>query len=299
MFDELIREVASRYGLGADQAASILRSLLNYIFKEHPGALTGLVDQFKKAGLGDVAASWVGGAAPREIAPERLETVVGADVASRLASSVNLGKSVLLPVLSFLLPKVIGLLTRDGIPAGIPAGVANYLAAPAHHRAEPEPNPLRWLWWLLIPILALLFWRWCAAQPAPVPEPTPLPVAPIATPAPTPVPTPTPVVEALPATVFFALAEKTLDAEDDATIAAVVEWLKANPAAKVDVTGYADKTGAKETNVEIAKERAKSVRAALEAAGVGKDRINMKPPAFITGSVNDAEARRVEIHKAS
>ena len=49
-------------------------------------------------------------------------------------------------------------------------------------------------------------------------------------------------------------------------------------------------------NLELAKERAKAVRAALVAAGIAQDRINMKPPAEITGGGDNKEARRVEIN---
>jgi len=294
MFDALIREAASQFGLG-DKSSALVQSLISYIFREQPGALNGLIDQFKKAGLGDTVSSWIGGTAkPREITSDKVESVFGADVIGRIASAAGLAKSVALPAVSYLLPKIIGLLTRDGIPTGIPASVSHYLAAPVPRRVE-EPNPMRWLWWLLLPLALLLLWRWCAPAPVPVPTPTPTPT-PIPTAVPTPVPTP---VAALPASVFFATNEQTLDAEDGSVIAAVVAYLKANPSVKVDITGYADKTGSQETNEQIAKDRAKSVREALEAAGIGEDRINMKPPVFITGSGNDTVARRVDVTTAT
>lgn len=73
MFDALIREAASQFGLG-NKSATLVQSLIGYIFREHPGALNGLIDQFRKAGLGDTISSWIGGTAkPREIASDKVE----------------------------------------------------------------------------------------------------------------------------------------------------------------------------------------------------------------------------------
>ncbi|TAG66211.1 MAG: cytochrome c oxidase subunit II, partial [Burkholderiales bacterium] len=103
---------------------------------------------------------------------------------------------------------------------------------------------------------------------------------------------------ALPAKIFFAAGKKELPGDAKESIDAALAFLKGKADAKVDVTGFTDKTGNRDANLELAKERAKAVRAALEAAGVAKDRINMKPPAEITGGGDNKEARRVEINPA-
>jgi len=66
----------------------------------------------------------------------------------------------------------------------------------------------------------------------------------------------------------------------------------------VELTGYTDKTGDAAQNEELAKNRAVAVKDALVAGGLSEASIAMKPPMFVTGSSNDAEARRVEITKA-
>jgi len=99
--------------------------------------------------------------------------------------------------------------------------------------------------------------------------------------------------------VFFEVGSSSLPAEASAAVNAAADFLKGKADAKVDVTGYTDKSGDVEKNLELAKERAKAVREALKAAGVPEDRINMKPPVSITGSGDNAEARRVEINPAS
>jgi cytochrome c oxidase subunit II len=103
---------------------------------------------------------------------------------------------------------------------------------------------------------------------------------------------------ALPAKIYFATGKKEMPADAKESIDAALTFLKAKSDAKVDITGFTDKTGNREANLELAKERAKAVRAALEAAGIAKDRINMKPPAEITGGADNKEARRVEINPA-
>ena len=75
-------------------------------------------------------------------------------------------------------------------------------------------------------------------------------------------------------------------------------YLAAKPDAKVDITGYTDKSGSLDKNLELAKERAKAVRDALKEAGVAADRINMKKPEAVTGDGDNKEARRVEINRA-
>lgn len=104
---------------------------------------------------------------------------------------------------------------------------------------------------------------------------------------------------ALPAKLYFEVGKATLPADAMDTVKAVADLLAAKQQAKIDITGYTDKTGSLDKNLELAKERAKAVRDALKAAGVAEDRINMKKPETVTGGGNDKEARRVEINPAS
>jgi cytochrome c oxidase subunit II len=102
----------------------------------------------------------------------------------------------------------------------------------------------------------------------------------------------------LPAKLYFAVGKQALDADASGVVASVVDFLKANATAKVALTGYTDKTGDLEKNLELAKERAKTVREALRAGGVAEDRIEMKKPESVTGAADNKEARRVEINAA-
>lgn len=101
---------------------------------------------------------------------------------------------------------------------------------------------------------------------------------------------------ALSAKVYFAAGKKDIPSDARESIASALAFLKGKNNAKVDITGFTDKTGDQVANLELAKERAKAVRAALEAAGIARDRINMKPPSEVTGGGDNKEARRVEIN---
>ncbi len=103
----------------------------------------------------------------------------------------------------------------------------------------------------------------------------------------------------LPARIYFDTGATGLPKEADSALRVALDYLGDNAKAKVSVTGYADKTGSAEANLEVAKNRATAVRDALLAKGVSADRVQMKPPMETTGGQNDAEARRVEINPAS
>jgi K(+)-stimulated pyrophosphate-energized sodium pump len=108
-----------------------------------------------------------------------------------------------------------------------------------------------------------------------------------------------PAALSLPVKVYFELGKQELPADAGAQLAALADMLKANPSARVDISGYTDPSGDAAKNAELAKERAKAVRDALEAAGVAQDRINMKKPETVTGSGSAEQARRVEVNLAN
>ncbi len=61
------------------------------------------------------------------------------------------------------------------------------------------------------------------------------------------------------------------------------------------VSGFTDATGDPAKNAELARQRAQAVAAALKLAGVPDDKVELKKPEAMTGSGNNAEARRVEV----
>jgi cytochrome c oxidase subunit II len=103
----------------------------------------------------------------------------------------------------------------------------------------------------------------------------------------------------LPAKIYFDTGKKELPRDVKESLNAALAFLKVKSDNKIAITGYTDKTGNRDTNLELAKERAIAVRAALEAAGADKARIIMKKPEEVTGSSDNKEARRVEINSGT
>jgi photosynthetic reaction center cytochrome c subunit len=97
--------------------------------------------------------------------------------------------------------------------------------------------------------------------------------------------------------ILFAVGRADISPQARATIAGAAGLLAQNAKVRVDLSGFADKTGNAEQNLDLAKRRAFAVRDALKAAGVAGDRINLKKPEFVVGGAS-ADARRVEINAA-
>ena len=96
------------------------------------------------------------------------------------------------------------------------------------------------------------------------------------------------------AKVLFEVGKTNLGEEAMKAVANAVAALTANPGARLSLSGFADKTGDPDKNLELAKQRAFAVRDALKGAGVAEDRIVLQKPEFVIGGA-DADSRRVDI----
>lgn len=105
-----------------------------------------------------------------------------------------------------------------------------------------------------------------------------------------------------PAKIYFEVDKTDIGPEGMKVIKEAAACIKAK-GLKVDITGYTDKTGDHERNLELAKNRAKAVQDVLVAEGLAVEILNLRPPLFhsvvgTTGTGADPEARRVEINKS-
>jgi OmpA-OmpF porin, OOP family len=193
--------------------------------------------------------------------------------------------------------------------AGVASGVGSGAAAATAVAAKGGSSLMRWLPWLIG--AAVLAWalsgmRGCGqAEKVAVPAPAaPVVSAPAATPAPTPAPAPAadPVKPAAvatakpdPAKIYFASGKFDPPADLAQKLDALVVYSRADTNAKLSISGFHDKTGNAEANIELAKSRAMGVKNALISAGVPEDRIMMQKPTETVGGGDDKEARRVEV----
>ncbi len=137
-----------------------------------------------------------------------------------------------------------------------------------------------------------------------------VPMTPITEPKPEPTPEPeaAPVVEkpaapaveakaaALREEVYFRIGASEVSAAEESKIATLAEYLKANPKAEVEVTGYADAaTGSHAINQKISQQRAESVAAALTKAGIEASRIRIDAKGDTVQPFAGVEKNRVAI----
>lgn len=96
--------------------------------------------------------------------------------------------------------------------------------------------------------------------------------------------------------LYFALGSAELPADAPAVTSAAAKALAAAPAgAKLVLSGFHDSSGDPTKNAELAKNRAKAVRAALVSGGTDAARVALRKPEVTTGDGTAQEARRVEI----
>ncbi len=189
----------------------------------------------------------------------------------------------------------------------VSSGVGSGAAAATAVAAKGGSSLMRWLPWIVG--AAILAWalsgmRGCGQAEKVVSAPaTPAVTAPAATPAPTPAPAaveaPKPaaaaVAKPVPAKIYFASGKFDPPADLGKMLDALVVYSRADANAKLSISGFHDKTGNAEANIELAKSRAMGVKNALISAGVPEDRIMMQKPTETTGGGDDKEARRVEV----
>jgi len=99
----------------------------------------------------------------------------------------------------------------------------------------------------------------------------------------------------------FATASADLPTEAKDTVDGLAQILKAYPATKIRLDGYADARGTEAANTQLGAKRAQAVAAALVASGIGADRIETatggesNPVESNATSQGRAENRRTEL----
>lgn len=92
------------------------------------GGLGGLVEQFQRAGLGEVIGSWIGTGRNLPVSAEQIGQVLGSDTVAQIAQRLGVDPAQAAGQLSHLLPEVIDRLTPNGqLPAQAGAGAPDLL----------------------------------------------------------------------------------------------------------------------------------------------------------------------------
>ena len=178
-FEAILAEAGNQFGLSTTKTNTLLSGLLSLI-TETPGGLGAFLDRFRKVGLGDSVASWLGGSSPRPISSGTLEAAIGSGPINKIASNAGLTASTASSALAVMLPSLIQRLTPGGvIPTHLPSDVLAYAssatsavasgtrqAAYATERAVQKAGIPAFLWPLLaLLVIALLgYWLWNSRQ---------------------------------------------------------------------------------------------------------------------------------------
>ncbi len=315
MFDLIIREAASRFGLG-DKAGPLVQMLLTYITNKDTGGIAGFMSKLTSGGLGNIAQSWLGGGAGAQaVSSSQIESLLGGQggLLSSITSKLGIGGATASSALGFLLPMVVGKLTQGGtVPTSLSSEVMGFSTGGTTLSAATAAGGglMKWLPWLAAGIAALFVLSYCnkgsdaakqAADGAKNAAATKASADATAKVAAEVVPAGSGLVafthDGAPALkVYFDSGKTAVAAGFADTAKAVVDHLKANATSKAVVTGFNDPTGNAAQNAELSKNRAKGVAAALKTAGIADDRVMLEKPADTSGStLSNSEARRVEV----
>jgi uncharacterized protein YidB (DUF937 family) len=84
------------------------------MLKNHPGGLSGLVQQFHDKGLGDVVTSWVGTGQNLPISAEQIQNVLSNEHVKAFAAKAGISPDVASAKIAELLPAIVDKLTPNG-----------------------------------------------------------------------------------------------------------------------------------------------------------------------------------------
>ncbi len=182
MFESLIREADSRFHLG-DDSARFVRMLVDAVFNSGSGGFSGMRSRFADVGLGALFSSWIG-TSPGDnvLQPDQFSAGFGESPARNIATRLGMPPVAVNLAGAWLLPKIVGLVTRGGaIPEARPADYDRWFAAPAAETTATNDHHAlanTGVWWkwplglLVLLVLTFSVVRGCSQETA-RPEPSP------------------------------------------------------------------------------------------------------------------------------
>ena len=112
LFDQLLGGVVGDFG--SPQQKGSLMDLAASVIQSQPGGLTGLLDQFRSAGLGQQADSWVSTGQNMPMSGTQVTSALGSGNVQSMAQKMGLPPGAMAGALAALLPIVIDQLTPKG-----------------------------------------------------------------------------------------------------------------------------------------------------------------------------------------
>jgi outer membrane protein OmpA-like peptidoglycan-associated protein/uncharacterized protein YidB (DUF937 family) len=129
VLDSVVNEVGTQLGISSSSAGSVLSGLLVFI-DQQDGGVGAFLDRFRRAGVSNVVTSWLSGE-PKTIGPDAVESALGRDTISNIASRSGLSSTAAASAIAMMLPKLIQRLAPGGaIPSRLTPDVASYITGP-------------------------------------------------------------------------------------------------------------------------------------------------------------------------
>jgi len=113
LLDALKQEAMSAVQQYAGDHAGLQQEVMNLVHTG-PGGLSGLVQQFQNAGLGQIVQSWVSNGPNKTITAEQIQQALGNDKVKAIAARLNLDPNALSQKLAGILPAIVNQLTPNG-----------------------------------------------------------------------------------------------------------------------------------------------------------------------------------------
>jgi uncharacterized protein YidB (DUF937 family) len=114
LLDGLLGSVLGKAMGGGQQGNMLMDMVTGLLNNPQSGGLTGLLDKFKAAGLGDQAASWVSTGQNMPVSGDQMQNALGGDFIQQIAGKLGVDSSQASGGLAQLLPQLIDKLTPDG-----------------------------------------------------------------------------------------------------------------------------------------------------------------------------------------
>jgi len=108
LFGELVGGLEAEAG----QHAALYEEIAGLVTQS--GGVNGLIQQFEQQGLGQLAASWMGGGAGTPISADQIIQVIGQDKITAVATRVGLSEPQVADGIAKILPVVIAHLSPNG-----------------------------------------------------------------------------------------------------------------------------------------------------------------------------------------
>jgi uncharacterized protein YidB (DUF937 family) len=101
-------------GLSGDQHASVASELMNAV-QQHPGGLSGMLDNFKQNGMEDHVNSWTQpDQANAQITPDQAQQGLGSGVIDSIAQRTGLSPTMVKTAAAVILPMMVAHFAQNG-----------------------------------------------------------------------------------------------------------------------------------------------------------------------------------------